>query len=61
MRSVLNTDKTPSTIEQSFKAASKLKRELLTDIDIEFIPPMEFLTCEDFGELIKACRIYSAN
>ena len=48
MKNVLNLDETPSTIEQSFKAATRLKRELLTDIDMESIRLMELLKSENF-------------
>ena len=42
MKSVLNLNETPSALERSFKAATKLKRELPTDIEMESIPLMEF-------------------
>ena len=42
MKSVLNLNETPSALERSFKAATKLKRELPTDIEMERIPLMEF-------------------
>ena len=35
MKSVLSLDKTPSALERSFKAATKLSRELSTDIEME--------------------------
>ena len=38
MRSVLNLDETSPAIEQSFKAATKLKREFPTVTDMESIP-----------------------
>ena len=41
MKSVLNLNETPSALERSFKAATKLKRELPTDIEMESIPLME--------------------
>ena len=41
MKSVANLDETPSALERSFKAATKLRRELPTDIEMESIPLME--------------------
>ena len=41
MKSVLSLDKTLSAMERSFKAATKLRRELPTDIEMESIPLME--------------------
>ena len=38
MKSVLSLDKTPSTLEKSFKAATKLNRELPTDLEMESMP-----------------------
>ena len=38
MKSVLGLDETPSALEKSFKAATKLSRELSTDIEMESIP-----------------------
>ena len=38
MKIVLGVDKTPPTLERSFKAASKLKSELPTDLEMESIP-----------------------
>ena len=38
MKSVLSLDETPSGLERSFKAATKLRRESPTDIEIESIP-----------------------
>ena len=38
MKSVLSLDETPSALERSFKAATRLKRELPTDIEMERIP-----------------------
>ena len=37
MKSVLSLDKTPSALERSLKAATKLSRELSTDIEMESI------------------------
>ena len=41
MKSALSLDETPSTLERSFKVATKLRRELPTDIEMESIPLME--------------------
>ena len=41
MKNFLAINKTPSTLERSFKAATKLRRELLTDIQMESIPFMK--------------------
>ena len=38
MKSVLSLDETPSALEGSFKAATKLRRELPTDLEMESIP-----------------------
>ena len=38
MKSVLSLDETPSALERSVKAATKLSRELPTDLEIESIP-----------------------
>ena len=38
MKSVLNLDETPSGLERSFRAATKLRSELPTDIQMESIP-----------------------
>ena len=38
MKIVLGVDKTPPTLERSFKPASKLKSELPTDLEMESIP-----------------------
>ena len=38
----LGVDKTPPSLERSFKAATKLKDELSTDIEMESIPPRNF-------------------
>ena len=37
MKSVLSLDETPSALERSFKAPTKLRRELPTDIEMESI------------------------
>ena len=41
MKSVLSLDETPSGLERSFKAATKLRRDLPTDIEMESIPREE--------------------
>ena len=41
MKSVLSLDKTPPALERSFKAATKLIRELPTAIELESAPPEE--------------------
>ena len=38
MKSVLSLNETPSALERSFKAATKLNRELPTDLEMESIP-----------------------
>ena len=38
MKSVLSLDETPSALERSFKTATKLSRELPTDLEMESIP-----------------------
>ena len=43
MKIFSGVDKTPPSLERSFKAATKLKGELPTDIEMESIPPMELL------------------
>ena len=41
MKSVLSLCETPSALERSVKAATKLKSELSTDLQIESIPLKE--------------------
>ena len=41
MKSFLSIDKTPPALEKSFKAATKLIRELPTDLEMEAIPMKE--------------------
>ena len=43
MKSVLGLDETPPALERFFEAATKLKRELPTDIEMESIPLIELL------------------
>ena len=38
MKSVLSLDEIPPALERSFKAATKLSRELPTDLETESIP-----------------------
>ena len=38
MKIFLGIDKTPPALERSFKAATKLSRELPTDLEMESIP-----------------------
>ena len=40
-KSVLSVEKTPPSLERSFKAASKHKNELPTDLEMESIPLKE--------------------
>ena len=44
MKIFSGVNKTPPSLERSFKAATKLKGELPTDIEMESIPPMELLS-----------------
>ena len=39
MKTFLGIDETPPALEKSFKAATKLRRELPTDMEMESIPP----------------------
>ena len=41
MKSVLSSDETPSAFERSFKAATKLRLELPTDMEMESLPLKE--------------------
>ena len=43
MKSVLSIDETSSALERSFKDATKLSRELPTDIEMETVPLEELL------------------
>ena len=47
MKSVLSLDETPSALERSVKAATKLSRGLPTDVEMESIP------LEDLSSLAK--------
>ena len=44
MKNVLSLDEAPSALERSFKAATKLRRELTKDIEMESIPLIELLS-----------------
>ena len=44
MKIVLSLDETPSALERSFKAVTKLKHELPTDVEMESIPLVELLS-----------------
>ena len=44
MKNFLGTNRTPPALEGSLSAASKLKSELPTDLEMESIPPMELLS-----------------
>ena len=48
MKNFLSTDKTPPTLERSFKAAIKLRRKLSTDIEMESIPLMELSSLAEY-------------
>ena len=41
MKNFLGVDKTPSALERSFRAATKLKSELPKDLEMERIPLKE--------------------
>ena len=43
MKNFIAIDETPLALERSFKAVTKLSRELPTDIEMESIPLMELL------------------
>ena len=51
MKSVLSLDETPSALEKSFQAATKLVRELPTDIEMESIP------LEGFSSLVEDIHV----
>ena len=57
----LNLDEKPSIKERSFKAATKLKRELPTDIEMESVPLMELSSlAEDINIIQKILGIDKA-
>ena len=47
MKNFLGVNKTPPALERSFKAATKLNRELPTDLEMESIP-MEEVSSKNF-------------
>ena len=56
MKSVLILDETPSALERSVKAATKLNRELPTDLEMESMPLI--LTCENSQGSIRLYKAY---
>ena len=71
MKNVLSLDKTPSALERFVKAATKLKSELPTDLQMENIPLRELsslteegvkkaptLTCESSLGLTRPYKAY---
>ena len=48
MKKFLGTNRTPPALEGSLSAASKLKSELPTDLEMESIPPMELLSLVEY-------------
>ena len=58
MKNFLGIDKTPPALEKSFKAATKLIRELPTDIERENIPLEEFSSLVDkFSFLVDSIHV----
>ena len=51
MKNLLSIDETPSTLETSFRAATKLRRELPTDMEMESIPLMELSSLSEDNHL----------
>ena len=51
MKSVLSLDETPSGLERSFKTATKFRRELPTDIEMESIP------LEELSSLVEGIHV----
>ena len=51
MKNVLGIDKTPPVLERSFKAATKLKGELPTDLQMETLP------LEDLSSLVEDIHV----
>ena len=51
MKSLLSIDETPSALERSFRAATKLRRELPTDMEMESIPLMELSSLSEDNHL----------
>ena len=56
MKEFLGVDKTPPSLEESLKAATKLSRELSTVIEMESMPHMElsFLVEDIHGKTREA-------
>ena len=44
MKNILGIDKTPLALQRSFRAATKLKSELPTNLEMESIPLEELLS-----------------
>ena len=44
MKNLLDNEETPPALEQSFKAATKLKRQLSTDLEMQTVPLMGLLS-----------------
>ena len=53
MKSVLSLDETPSALERSFKAATKLRRELSLPTDYE----MESIPLEELSSLVDGIHV----
>ena len=51
MKNFLGVDKTPPALERSFKAATKLNREIPTDLEMESIP------LEDLSSLVEDVHV----
>ena len=51
MKNFLGIDETPPALERSLKAATKLSRELPTDLEMESIPP------EDLSSLVEDIHV----
>ena len=51
MKNVLGVDKTPPALERSFKAATKLNREIPTDLEMESIP------LQDLSSLVEDVHV----
>ena len=55
MKNFLGTDKTPTVLERSFRAATKLKSEVLMDLEIEAIP------LKDLSSLAEEIHVKNTN
>ena len=44
MKNLLDNEETPPALEQSFKAATKLKSQLSTDLEMQTVPLMGLLS-----------------